>query len=159
MSTIGSKTIKAIAAELAKNNITVLDSPVSGGPRGARAGTLATMVSGDRAAFDRAKPLLDTLARNVFYMGPQPGLAQVTKVANNMISAAGMVASFEVAALAVKGRVPVPGRGARSQSSDVAWLAGRSDVVPGHGRRPRQRRLHLADQSDRDLGQCRGRRE
>jgi 3-hydroxyisobutyrate dehydrogenase-like beta-hydroxyacid dehydrogenase len=105
MSTIGSKTIKAIAAELAKSSITVLDAPVSGGPRGARAGTLATMVSGDRAAFDRAKPLLDTLARNVFYMGPQPGLAQVTKVANNMISAAGMVASFEAAALAVKAGV------------------------------------------------------
>jgi 3-hydroxyisobutyrate dehydrogenase-like beta-hydroxyacid dehydrogenase len=105
MSTIGSKAIKAIATELAKSNITVLDAPVSGGPRGARAGTLATMVSGDRAAFDRAKPLLDTLARNVFYMGPQPGLAQVTKVANNMISAAGMVASFEAAALAVKAGV------------------------------------------------------
>jgi 3-hydroxyisobutyrate dehydrogenase-like beta-hydroxyacid dehydrogenase len=105
MSTIGSKTIKAIAAELANSNITVLDAPVSGGPRGARAGTLATMVSGDRAAFDRAKPLLDTLARNVFYMGSQPGLAQVTKVANNMISAAGMVASFEAAALAIKAGV------------------------------------------------------
>src|SRR5882672_11082230 len=86
MSTIGSKTVKAIAAELSKSDITVLDSPVSGGPRGARAGTLATMVSGDRATFDRVKPLFDTLARNVFYMGPEPGLAQVTKVANNMIS-------------------------------------------------------------------------
>jgi 3-hydroxyisobutyrate dehydrogenase-like beta-hydroxyacid dehydrogenase len=105
MSTIGSKTVKAIATELAKSNITVLDSPVSGGPRGARAGTLATMVLGDRATFDRAKPLLDMLARNVFYMGSEPGLAQVTKVANNMISAAGMVASFEAAALAVKAGV------------------------------------------------------
>jgi 3-hydroxyisobutyrate dehydrogenase-like beta-hydroxyacid dehydrogenase len=105
MSTIGSKTVKAIAAELARHNITVLDSPVSGGPRGARAGTLATMVSGDRATFDRVKPLFDALARNVFYMGPEPGLAQVTKVANNMISAAGMVASFEAAALAVKAGV------------------------------------------------------
>jgi len=40
------KTIKAIAAELAKSDVAVLDSPVSGGPRGARAGTLATMVFG-----------------------------------------------------------------------------------------------------------------
>jgi 3-hydroxyisobutyrate dehydrogenase-like beta-hydroxyacid dehydrogenase len=105
MSTIGSKTIKAIAAELAKSNIAVLDSPVSGGPRGARAGTLATMVSGDRAAFERCKPMYDALARNAFYVGGEPGLAQVTKVANNMISAAGMVASFEAAALAVKAGV------------------------------------------------------
>jgi 3-hydroxyisobutyrate dehydrogenase-like beta-hydroxyacid dehydrogenase len=105
MSTIGSKTIKAIAAELSKSKITVLDSPVSGGPRGARAGTLATMVSGDRAAFERCRPMYDALARNAFYVGGQPGLAQVTKVANNMISAAGMVASFEAAALAVKAGV------------------------------------------------------
>jgi 3-hydroxyisobutyrate dehydrogenase-like beta-hydroxyacid dehydrogenase len=105
MSTIGSKTIKAIAAELAKGNITVLDSPVSGGPRGARAGTLSTMVAGERSAFERAKPLFDTIARNVFYIGAEPGLAQVTKLANNMISAAGMVASFEAAALAVKAGV------------------------------------------------------
>jgi 3-hydroxyisobutyrate dehydrogenase-like beta-hydroxyacid dehydrogenase len=105
MSTIGSKTVKAIAAELAKRNITVLDSPVSGGPRGARAGTLATMVSGDRAAFERCKAMYDALARNAFYVGSEPGLAQVTKVANNMISAAGMVASFEAAALAVKAGV------------------------------------------------------
>lgn len=105
MSTIGSKTIKAIAAELAKQNVTVLDSPVSGGPRGARAGTLATMVSGERAAFERVKPLYDALARNAFYVGAEPGLAQVTKLANNMISAAGMVASFEAAALAVKAGV------------------------------------------------------
>jgi 3-hydroxyisobutyrate dehydrogenase-like beta-hydroxyacid dehydrogenase len=105
MSTIGSKTVKAIGAELAKSNITVLDSPVSGGPRGARAGTLATMVSGDRAAFERCKPMYDALARNAFYVGGEPGLAQVTKVANNMISAAGMVASFEATALAVKAGV------------------------------------------------------
>lgn len=105
MSTIGSATVKAIAAELQQKGVTVLDSPVSGGPRGARAGTLSTMVAGERATFERTKPLLDTIARNVFYIGPEPGLAQVTKVANNMISAAGMVASFEAAALAVKAGV------------------------------------------------------
>ena len=105
MSTIGSKTVQAIATELAKSNITVIDSPVSGGPRGARAGTLSSMVAGERTAFERVKPLLETIARNVFYVGDKPGLAQVTKLANNMISAAGMVASFEAAALAVKAGV------------------------------------------------------
>ena len=102
MSTIGSSTIAAIADELGKSGITVLDSPVSGGPRGARAGTLATMVAGDRAAFERVKPLFDAIARHVFYIGEKPGLAQVTKAANNMISAAAMAISCEAAALAVK---------------------------------------------------------
>ena len=105
MSTIGSKTIKAIAQGLAAAGIPVLDSPVSGGPRGARAGTLSTMVSGPRATFETTKPLLETIARNVFYVGEDPGLGQVTKLANNMISAAGMAAAFECSAMAVKAGV------------------------------------------------------
>jgi 3-hydroxyisobutyrate dehydrogenase-like beta-hydroxyacid dehydrogenase len=105
MSTIGSKTVKQIAEGLAKNGTVVLDAPVSGGPRGARAGTLSTMVAGERATFERVKPLFDTIARNVFYIGETPGLGQVTKLANNMISAAGMAAAFEASAMAVKAGV------------------------------------------------------
>ncbi|HET9715765.1 MAG TPA: NAD(P)-dependent oxidoreductase [Pseudolabrys sp.] len=105
MSTIGSKAIKAIAAKLADTGISVLDSPVSGGPRGARAGTLSTMVAGSRDAFEEVKPLLEAIARTVFYIGATPGLAQVTKLANNMISAAGMAVAFEVSAMAVKAGV------------------------------------------------------
>lgn len=105
MSTIGSKAVKAIAQGLAAAGIPLLDSPVSGGPRGARAGTLSTMVAGERATFERVKPLLETVARNVFYIGETPGLGQVTKLANNMISAAGMAAAFEASAMAVKAGV------------------------------------------------------
>lgn len=105
MSTIGSKAVKEIAAGLGKHAIDVLDAPVSGGPRGARGGTLSTMVAGQRAAFERAKPLLETIARHVFYIGETPGLGQVTKLANNMISAAGMASAFEASAMAVKAGV------------------------------------------------------
>jgi 3-hydroxyisobutyrate dehydrogenase-like beta-hydroxyacid dehydrogenase len=105
MSTIGSPTVQAIATELAQENIVLLDSPVSGGPRGARAGTLATMVAGEHAAFERVKPMLQAVARNVFYVGDKPGLGQVVKLANNMISAAGMLAAFEASAMAVKAGV------------------------------------------------------
>jgi 3-hydroxyisobutyrate dehydrogenase-like beta-hydroxyacid dehydrogenase len=105
MSTIGSTAVKDIAAALAEKNIVTLDSPVSGGPRGARAGTLSTMVAGERATFERAKPLLQAIARNVFYVGDTPGMGQVVKLANNMISAAGMLAAFEASAMAVKAGV------------------------------------------------------
>ena len=105
MSTIGSAAIKEIAARLAEKNIVTLNSPVSGGPRGARAGTLATMVAGEHAAFERTKPMLQALARNVFYVGDKPGMGQVVKLANNMISAAGMLAAFEASAMAVKAGV------------------------------------------------------
>ncbi len=63
------------------------------------------MAAGDRTAFSRVKPLFDTIARHVFYIGEKPGLAQVTKAANNMISAAAMAISCEAAALAVKAGV------------------------------------------------------
>jgi 3-hydroxyisobutyrate dehydrogenase-like beta-hydroxyacid dehydrogenase len=105
MSTIGSVAIKEIAAELAKKSIATLDSPVSGGPRGARAGTLSTMVAGERAAFERVKPMFEALARHVFYVGDTPGMGQIVKLANNMISAAGMLAAFEASAMAVKAGV------------------------------------------------------
>jgi 3-hydroxyisobutyrate dehydrogenase-like beta-hydroxyacid dehydrogenase len=105
MSTIGSRAVKEIAADLNDRGIAVLDAPVSGGPRGARGGTLSTMVAGPRDAFERAKSLLQTIARNVFYIGETPGLGQVTKLANNMIFAAGMAAAFEASAMAVKAGV------------------------------------------------------
>jgi 3-hydroxyisobutyrate dehydrogenase-like beta-hydroxyacid dehydrogenase len=104
-STIGTAAVKAIAAGLAERGIGVLDAPVSGGPRGARAGKLSTMVAGDRAAFERVRPLFDAIAGKVFYIGAEPGLGQITKLANNMISAAGMAAAMEAAVMAVKAGV------------------------------------------------------
>src|SRR5206468_2695390 len=74
-------------------------------PLVARAGTLSTMAAGEHAAFERVKPMLQVLARNVFYVGDKPGLGQVTKLANNMISAAGMLAAYECSAMAVKAGV------------------------------------------------------
>jgi 3-hydroxyisobutyrate dehydrogenase-like beta-hydroxyacid dehydrogenase len=101
-STIGAAAIKAIAGGLAGRGVAVLDAPVSGGPRGARAGTLAAMVAGDQGAFERARPLLETICGRVFYVGGEPGLGQIAKLANNMMSAAGMAVAIEAAVMAVK---------------------------------------------------------
>lgn len=101
-STIGTAAVKAIAELLGAQGVSVLDAPVSGGPRGARAGTLATMVAGERGAFERAQPLFQAIAGKVFYVGATPGLAQMAKLANNMISAAGMAAACEAVVLGVK---------------------------------------------------------
>jgi 3-hydroxyisobutyrate dehydrogenase-like beta-hydroxyacid dehydrogenase len=104
-STIGTAAVKDISAGLGARGISVLDAPVSGGPRGARAGTLSTMVAGERAVFERTLPLFEAIAHKVFYIGATPGLAQMTKLANNMISAAGMAAACEAVVLAVKAGV------------------------------------------------------
>ncbi len=95
MSTIGSAPSRRSRPNLPRATSPCSTAPVSGGPRGARAGTLSTMVAGEHATFERVQPMFEALARNVFYVGDEPGLGQVTKLANNMISAAGMAAAFE----------------------------------------------------------------
>lgn len=105
MSTIGSGAIEQIAAGLAERGIGLIDAPVSGGPRGARAGTLSIMAAGDAALLEIARPAMEAIARNIHIVGEKPGLGQITKVANNMISAAGMAAAFECSAMAVKAGV------------------------------------------------------
>jgi 3-hydroxyisobutyrate dehydrogenase-like beta-hydroxyacid dehydrogenase len=102
MSTIGSAATMEIAAGMTERGVGMLDAPVSGGPRGARAGTLTTMVAGKRETFAGCEDILGAIARNVFFVGERPGQGQVAKLVNNMISAAAMVASFEAVAMGVK---------------------------------------------------------
>lgn len=93
----------ALARRLAQagraQEVNVLDAPVSGGPRGATDGTLAVMVGGDEPAFERVRPLLEVLGGVVRRMGPA-GSGQATKLTNNLLAGAHMVALTEAVALA-----------------------------------------------------------
>ena len=103
MSTIGSPAMARIAQSLAVRGITLVDCPISGGPKGARAGTLSVIAAGPRAALDEIRPLLARIGRNVFEVGERPGQAQLMKLVNNLISAANMAAAFEALVLGAKG--------------------------------------------------------
>ena len=103
MSTIGSAAMARIAQSLAVRGITLVDCPISGGPKGARAGTLSVIAAGPRAALDEIRPLLARIGRNVFEVGERPGQAQLMKLVNNLISAANMAAAFEALVLGAKG--------------------------------------------------------
>jgi 3-hydroxyisobutyrate dehydrogenase-like beta-hydroxyacid dehydrogenase len=106
LSTIGSKLATEIAGTLAPR-IGFVDSPVSGGPPGARAGTLSTMASGAPSHFDRVLPALYIMAKHVFYVGDKPGQAQLAKLINNHLSTAGRLATFEGLVLALKGGLDI----------------------------------------------------
>jgi 3-hydroxyisobutyrate dehydrogenase len=82
--------------QLAEKGIGMLDCPVSGGVRGATAGTLAMMVSGPRAEFEAARDVLETLGRPIF-VSEKPGAAQTTKLVDNL-----MAATAEAVMLGVK---------------------------------------------------------
>ena len=101
LSTTGSQMAVRIHDALAKRNIIQVDSPVSGGVAGAEKGTLAVMVSGPRAEFERLKPALDVIGK-VFFIGEKPGAGQTMKLANNYLSATAMVATSEAVVMGVK---------------------------------------------------------
>ncbi|MGE0723238.1 MAG: NAD(P)-dependent oxidoreductase [Alphaproteobacteria bacterium] len=61
-----------------------IDAPVSGGPPGAAAGTLAVMAGGDPDDFTRVKPVIDHLSGAFTLMGG-PGAGQTTKMVNQVI--------------------------------------------------------------------------
>jgi len=101
LSTTGPRVAAAIGAELKGRGLTFVDSPVSGGVGGAKAGTLAVMISCPRATFDRLEPMLNHIGK-VFFIGEAPGAAQMMKLCNNLMSAAAMAISAEAITAGVK---------------------------------------------------------
>ena len=104
LSTTGPAVAAAVAKGLAERGVTLVDAPVSGGVRGARSGTLAVMVSCPKDTLDIVEPILKVFGRT-FYTGEKPGLAQVVKLANNLLAATALVVSSEALAMGVKAGV------------------------------------------------------
>jgi len=85
---------RALAEQLAPDGIAVLDAPVSGGVARAETGELAIMAGGDAAVLERAMPLLRAMGTTVTHCGGV-GAGQAMKALNNLVSAAGFLASVE----------------------------------------------------------------
>lgn len=103
--TVGVPMVEEMEGTLANKGITLLDCPISGGPEGARAGTLSIMVSGDAAAIERVKPLISRWGKTLVVAGDKPGAAQILKLTNNILFAVGLVATSEAFVLGAKGGV------------------------------------------------------
>jgi 3-hydroxyisobutyrate dehydrogenase-like beta-hydroxyacid dehydrogenase len=82
LSTNSPTTVRKIHADFAERDLYMLDSPVSGGPRGARTGRLAMWVGGDEQIFNRYKPVLDAMGDKARYVGPI-GAGSVAKLVHN----------------------------------------------------------------------------
>jgi 2-hydroxy-3-oxopropionate reductase len=101
MSSIKPAEARDHAARLSEHNIDYLDAPVSGGTIGAEQGTLAIMVGGKAATFERAKPVLQIFGRPT-HVGPI-GSGQLAKLANQMIVGITIGAVAEALLLCEKG--------------------------------------------------------
>ena len=86
LSTNSVDVVRDIHARLALRGVQFFDAPVSGGPAGAASGKLAIWVGGDRAGFDRMKPVLDAMADQARYIG-EIGAGSVAKLTHNLASA------------------------------------------------------------------------
>jgi 3-hydroxyisobutyrate dehydrogenase-like beta-hydroxyacid dehydrogenase len=104
MSTITPESSRAVSAEFAQASRIMLDAPISGSPVTLAAGKASLMVAGDRAAFERARPVLQAIGPTVTYIGAS-GLAVQMKLAINLLLMVEVIAFGEAIALAEKGGV------------------------------------------------------
>ena len=101
LSTNSLTVVRRLHERFAAAGVAMLDAPVSGGPAGAKSRKLALWVSGDQAAFDRHKPVLDAIGDQAMYLGPI-GTGTVAKLMHNTAGFAVLAALAEVFTLGVK---------------------------------------------------------
>ena len=85
---------RALGVVLHSNRIHFVDAPVSGAVMGAREGTLAIMVGGEKEPFEKVLPVLQAMGKQIFHVGPL-GAGHAVKALNNYLGAAGTLAGFE----------------------------------------------------------------
>ena len=100
-STISVDDARALNVRASELGFAQLDAPVSGGVKGANAGTLAFMVGGDDDAVERARPVLEPMAGKIIHCGGA-GNGQSAKLCNNMVLAVQQIAVGEAFVLAEK---------------------------------------------------------
>ncbi|MFK0382315.1 3-hydroxyisobutyrate dehydrogenase [Agrobacterium sp. NPDC090273] len=92
---------KKLALSVEQFGAATLDAPVSGGPIGARNGTLTFMVGGDVSQLERVTPLLEAMGTSIVHMGDH-GAGQVAKQCNNMLAAIIMTGTAEAIGMGVR---------------------------------------------------------
>ncbi len=86
LSTVSSETAKKAAFILSEKQVSFLDAPVSGGVEGAKQGTLAMMVGGEKTVLEKVHPVLQAMTSQIILMG-STGSGQATKAVNQIMAA------------------------------------------------------------------------
>ena len=130
-STIDAATARKVADAANALNFAIMDTPVSGGVAAAAAGTLAFMCGGSAATFEKAKPILQGMGKNIFHAGDH-GAGQVAKICNNMLLSVLMVGTSEALQLGVdNGLDPVKLSEIMLASSGRNWTLEVYNPYPG----------------------------
>ena len=159
MSTISPLATMEFGKRLAALGCEMLDAPVSGGPKGAIAGTLGIMVGGAREVFDRCLPVFQVMGKTITYTGPL-GNGQKTKLVNQLVGATNLLAAVEGLRLARRAGLDVPTT-LQAVGSGVAnsWMLAnlipmilKEDFAPGFSIRLQHKDLKLLTEWTASLG-------
>jgi len=130
-STIDPMVAREVAIKVKEANCEIVDCPVSGGVGGAEAGTLTFMVGGTKEAFNKAKPYLEAMGKNIVHCGGS-GNGQVAKVCNNLVLGISMAAVSEGMRLGTElGMDPKILAGIFNTSSARCWSSDTYNPAPG----------------------------
>jgi 2-hydroxy-3-oxopropionate reductase len=159
LSTVGPETHHQIAARLSEKGVGYLDAPVSGGTSGAKAGTLTIMVGGEASHFERVRPMLDAMGKNIYLVGPT-GAGATIKLVNQMMNAISIQAAAEGLVLATKAGIDPKlahailrtSSGGNAALDGVANAAFTRDFEPGFSVALQQKDVSLAIGLGRELG-------
>lgn len=155
MSSIAPRVARDLASRAEAAGAEMLDAPVSGGDKGAIAGTLSIMVGGTAASFERAAPIFEVLGKTIVHVGPA-GAGQVVKACNQVVVAVVIEAISEALVLGSKAGVEPDRILDVLQGGLAATKVGelrRANFLEGHFEPGFRTRLHLKDlRNALDLG-------
>jgi len=130
-STIDPASVREFAALAKEHECALVDAPVSGGTGGATAGTLTFMVGGSQADYERVKPVLSTMGKNIVHCG-DTGTGQVAKICNNLVLGITMAGVSEAMALGeALGIDPKVLGGIMNTSTGRCWSSDTYNPFPG----------------------------
>jgi 3-hydroxyisobutyrate dehydrogenase-like beta-hydroxyacid dehydrogenase len=142
---------RKVYGEARKQGVDFIDAPVSGGQAGAENGKLTVMCGGDAAAFERAKPVMDSYGRAVTLMG-EAGAGQLTKMVNQICIAGLVQALSEGIAFAEKAGLDV-----NTVLDVISKGAAQSWQMENRGKTMHERKFNFGfavDWMRKDLGMC-----
>ncbi|MGC2399331.1 MAG: NAD(P)-dependent oxidoreductase [Acidobacteriaceae bacterium] len=159
MSTIAPAATVAFSGRLGSQGCEMLDAPVSGGQKGAVAGTLGIMVGGSRDTFEKCLPIFQALGKTITYTGPS-GHGQKTKLVNQLVGATNLLAAVEglrlahAAGLSLETTLRAVSSGAASSwmLTNLAPMIINEDFAPGFSIRLQHKDLKLLKEWVSELG-------
>src|SRR6204780_2723698 len=121
--TVAPEAAKELGRKIEGAGFLMVDSPVSGGSAGARAGTMTVMGSGSEAAFAKAGPVLEAISTKIWRLGDEIGVGSTVKMVNQLLAGVHIATAAEALALGIRaGADPKTLYEVISSSAGSSWM-------------------------------------